>query len=101
MSWVRPKASTTLVRGIFAHAGGADQMGVARFLHHFLGAGRPHHLLRLLFAELDQLLVVLVQVEVDVRDAEGQIGPSLRPASPGYPAHGRISPSRPKEDQWL
>ena len=62
-----------------AHARRSDEMRVAGFLHDFSGAGGMHHFHRLFFRRFDQLLVVVVKVEGDVRHANSELVASLRP----------------------
>jgi len=54
-------------------------MSVTHFLNNFGRPGGMHHFHRFLFGTLDELLIVAVKIEGDVRDTQTQ---------------GRISPSR-------
>ena len=101
MSCVRPILVHDRCARVVAHARRADQMRVAGLLHDFLGARRPHHFHRLILAELDQLLIVIVKIESDLRDGNAESIRFVRQLQRDCPRHGRISPSRPSAAQWL
>ena len=46
-------------------AGGSDEVSIARLLNNFLGPRCPHHFDHFIFAELNQLLIIVVKGEVN------------------------------------
>jgi len=55
-----------------AHAGGSDEVRVARLLHDLGGSRGAHDLHGLFLRGLNELPVVVVKVEADVGDGEAE-----------------------------
>jgi hypothetical protein len=58
---------------IVAHARRSDQVRVASFLHHFGCAGGKHHFHCFILRSFDELVVIVMEIEGDVRRANAEL----------------------------
>jgi hypothetical protein len=63
---------------IFTHPRGTDQMRVPRLLDNFHCPGGSHHLLNFVFAEFDQLFVIVMELKINPSHPESKLVGFLR-----------------------